>query len=151
MTMMFVDLQDFTSLTERLEPRAAIELLNRYFAIMEPQIAEQDGFIDSFSGDEIMALFDASADASVRAGIGMWRALEEFNGRSAALGQPELLMGIGVNTGPVVLGVVGGRDRIQCSVIGDTANAASRIEQLTKVYRARFPHRRTDIPKPCRA
>jgi class 3 adenylate cyclase len=105
---------------------------------MEPQIAQAGGFIDSFSGDEIKALFDTSADAPVRAGIGMWRALEEFNRRSAALGQPELKMGIGVNTGPVVLGVVGGHNRMQCSFIGDTANLASRIEQLTEVYRGRF-------------
>jgi len=138
MSMMFADLRDFTSLAERLDPRTVIELLNRYFVSMEPQISQAGGFIDSFSGDEIMALFGASADHSVRAGIGLSRALEEFNRRSAALGQPELKIGIGVNTGPVVLGIVGGRNRIQCSVIGDTVNLASRIEQLTKVYRARF-------------
>ena len=68
----------------------------------------------------------------------MWRALEAFNERAAALGQPELAAGIGANTGPVVLGTVGGKDRIQCTVIGDTVNLASRIEQLTKVYGARF-------------
>jgi predicted ATPase/class 3 adenylate cyclase len=138
MSMMFADLRGFTSLAERLDPRTVIELLNRYFVSMEPQIVENGGFIDSFAGDEIMALFDASADAAVRAGIGMWRALEALNQRSAALGQPALQMGIGVNTGPVVLGVVGGRNRIQCSVVGDTTNLASRIEQLTKLYRTRF-------------
>ncbi len=138
MSIMFADLRNFTPLVEHLDPRAAIELLNRYFTSMEPRILQTGGFIDSFSGDEIMALFDASADAPVHAGIAMWRALDEFNLRSAALGQPELHMGIGVNTGPVVLGIVGGRDRMQCSVIGDTVNLASRIEQLTKLYGARF-------------
>lgn len=138
MSMMFADLRGFTSLAERLDPRTVIELLNRYFVSMEPQIVENGGFIVLFAGDEIMALFDASADAAVRAGIGMWRALEALNQRSAALGQPALQMGIGVNTGPVVLGVVGGRNRIQCSVVGDTTNLASRIEQLTKLYRTRF-------------
>lgn len=138
MSVMFADLRGFTPLAERLEARTVIELLNRYFASMETPIALAGGFIDSFAGDEIKVLFDASADAAVRAGIAMWRALETLNERSLALGQPELQMGVGANTGPVVLGTVGGRERIQCSVIGDTVNLASRIEQLTKVYRARF-------------
>ena len=138
MSVMFADLRDFTELAERLSARTTIELLNRYFVSMEPQISQAGGFIDSFTGDEILALFDASADAPLRAGVNMWRALEAFNQRSAALGQPALRMGIGVNTGPMVLGIVGGRDRIQCSVIGDAVNLASRIEQLTKVYRVRL-------------
>jgi len=135
---MFSDLRGFTSLAERLGARDTIDLLNRYFFAMELPISQAGGFIDSFAGDEIKTLFDASADAAVRAGVGMWRALEELNRRSAAMGQPELQMGVGINTGPVVLGTVGGRNRIQCSVIGDTVNLASRIEQLTKVYRARL-------------
>ncbi len=138
MSVMFADLRGFTPLAELLDPRSTIELLNRYFPNMEGPISEAGGFIDSFAGDEIMALFEASADAAVRAGIGMLRALDEVNRRSVALNQPELRMGIGVNTGPVVLGTVGGRSRIQCTVIGDTVNLASRIEQLTKLYSARF-------------
>jgi class 3 adenylate cyclase len=138
MSMLFADLRNFTPLAERLDPRSVMEPLNRYFVSMEPQISQTGGFIDSFDGDRIKALFDVPADAPVRAGIGMWRALEEFNRRSAILSQPQLQMGIGVNTGYVVLGVVGGRNRMQCSFIGDTANLASRIEQLTKLYQARL-------------
>jgi class 3 adenylate cyclase len=138
MSILFADLRNFTPLAERLDPRSVMELLNRYFVSMEPQISHTGGFIDSFDGDGIKALFDAPPDAPVRAGIGMFRALDEFNRRSAALSQPQLQMGIGINTGRVVLGVVGGRNRMQCSFIGDTANVASRIEQLTKVYRARL-------------
>jgi class 3 adenylate cyclase len=138
MSMMFVDLRNFTTLVERLEPRTVIGLLNRYFVVMESQISQCEGFINEFVGDGIRALFDTRADAPVRAGIGMWRALEDFNRHSAALGQPELHMGIGVNTGPIVLGVVGSRDRLQCSAVGDAANLTSRIEQLTKAYRAHF-------------
>jgi predicted ATPase/class 3 adenylate cyclase len=138
MTVMFADLRGFTPLAERLGARSIIELLNRYFACMAPQISEAGGFIDSYAGDEIKALFEVSSDDAVRGGIGMWRALDEFNRRQLGGGQPELSMGIGVNTGPVVLGTVGAYERIQCSVIGDTVNLASRIEQLTKVYRARM-------------
>jgi class 3 adenylate cyclase len=138
MSVLFADLRNFTPLAERLDPRTVIELLNGYFVSMEPEISQIGGFIDSFDGDRIKALFDVPADAPVRAGIGMWHALDQLNRRSAYLSQPQLQMGIGVNTGFMVLGVVGSRNRMQCSFIGDTANLASRIEQLTKVYRARL-------------
>jgi predicted ATPase/class 3 adenylate cyclase/GAF domain-containing protein len=136
MSMMFADLRNFTPLAERLDARLVMDLLNRFFVSMEPQISSRGGFIDSFDGDRIKALFDGPADAPVRAGIGMWRALEELNSRSTAPGRGELQMGIGVNTGHMILGVVGGHHRMQCSVVGDAANLASRIEQLTKLYRA---------------
>jgi class 3 adenylate cyclase len=135
MSILFADLRNFTPLAERLDPRTVIELLNGFFVIMEPEISRVGGFIDSFDGDRIKALFNDPSDAPVRAGIGMSRALEQLNRRS---GQPQLQMGIGINTGFMVLGVVGGNNRMQCSFIGDTANLASRIEQLTKVYRARL-------------
>ncbi|MCX9155330.1 AAA family ATPase [Niveibacterium sp. 24ML] len=138
MSVMFADLRGFTPLAESLDPHTVIALLNRFFVSMETPIKQTGGFIDSFAGDEIKALFEATPDAAVRAGIGMWRALESLNQQSIALGQPTLQMGIGINSGPVVLGTVGGHDRIQCSVIGDTVNLASRIEQLTKRYRARL-------------
>lgn len=138
MTVMFADLRGFTPLAERLDPRSIIDLLNRYFLSMEQQISRAGGFIDAFAGDEIKVLFDTRPDAAVQAGIAMCRALEAFNERAATLGQPVLAAGIGASTGPVVLGTVGGLDRIQCTVIGDTVNLASRIEQLTKVYGARF-------------
>ena len=138
MSVGFADLRGFTPLAESLDAHSVIGLLNGYFAAMALPISKAGGFIDSFAGDEIKMLFDTSADAALRGAIGMWRALEVFNQRSAALGQPELNMGVGLNTGPVVLGTVGGAERLQCSVIGDTVNLASRIEQLTKVYGARL-------------
>jgi hypothetical protein len=68
----------------------------------------------------------------------MCRALDRMNEQSQRGGQPELHVGIGVNTGPLLLGTVGAHGRLQCTVIGDTVNAAARIEQLTKTYDARF-------------
>lgn len=137
MSVMFSDLRGFAPIAERLEPGDVIGLLNRYFTDMGAAIAGAGGFIDSFAGDEIKALFDTAADAAVGAAVAMWRALDAFNARSRALGQPELNMGIGINTGAVVLGTVGSPDRLQCSVVGDAVNLASRIEQLTKLYGAR--------------
>jgi predicted ATPase/class 3 adenylate cyclase len=138
MSVMFADLRGFTPLAESLDPRIVIALLNRYFSSMEPPISAGGGFIDSFAGDEIKVLFEGAADGALRGGIGMWRALEELNHQLQRQGWPSLQMGVGLNTGPVVLGTVGARNRIQCSVIGDTVNLASRIEQLTKLYQARL-------------
>ncbi len=138
MTVMFADIRGFTPMAEHLDPRNVIELLNRYFSNMERPIVDAGGFIDSFAGDEIMALFEGAVASVIRAGVAMWQALDAFNLRNAELNQPTLNMGVGVNTGAVVLGTVGGENRIQCGVVGDTVNLASRVEQLTKIYRARF-------------
>lgn len=138
MSVMFSDIRGFMPIAEHLDPRNVIELLNRYFPNMERPIVDAGGFIGSFAGDEIMALFEGTVASAVRAGVAMWRALDAFNLRNTALNQPALNMGVGVNTGAVVLGTVGGENRIQCGVVGDTVNLASRIEQLTKIYDARF-------------
>ena len=138
MSVMFADLRDFTPLAEQLGPNAAIELLNRYFSRLARPITDVGGFVDSYNGDEIMALFDLSADMAVKAGIKMWQELESFNRESDENGGPNLKMGLGVNTGELVLGTVGAHDRLKCGVVGDCVNVASRIEQLTKFYHARF-------------
>ncbi len=131
MSVMFSDLRGFTPITEKLGPTRVIALLNGYFSAMEIPIADHGGFIDSFNGDEIMALFPGDPECAVHAGIAMWRALDRFNAHSA---HPPLVMGVGVNTGELVLGTVGGRERLKCGVVGDPVNLASRIEQLTKRY-----------------
>jgi predicted ATPase/class 3 adenylate cyclase len=135
MSVLFADLRDFTPIAERMEPEDLVELVNRYFVSIEPAITDEGGFIDSFRGDEIMALFDVSADQALRAGIGLCRALERFNADSVQRGSPVLDVGAGINSGPLVLGTVGTHTRVQCTVMGDTVNAAARIEQLTKTYR----------------
>lgn len=138
MSVLFCDLRGFTPLAERLPPRDVIDLLNRHFSRIGAPIADAGGFIDSYNGDEVMALFSLPAARAVEAGIGMLRALERFNAELAEAGGPTLDMGIGVNTGPLVLGTVGSADRLKCGVVGDTVNTASRIEQLTKRYGVRF-------------
>jgi class 3 adenylate cyclase len=138
MSVMFADLRGFTPLAERLAPREVIDLLNRYFSRIGIPVAEAGGFVDSYNGDEIMALFPLPAERAVRAGVAMAAALVEFNRESQRDGGPTLAMGMGVNSGPLVLGTVGSADRLKCGVVGDTVNTASRIEQLTKRYGVRF-------------
>jgi predicted ATPase/class 3 adenylate cyclase/tRNA A-37 threonylcarbamoyl transferase component Bud32 len=138
MSVLFSDLIGFTSLSEQLSPHDIIELLNQYYSALGVPITEAGGFIDSYAGDEIMALFPVPAQQSVEAGINMCKALRRFNKELVKKGRPALTMGLGMNTGPLVLGTMGGLDRMQCSVLGDTVNLASRIEQLTRLYGARM-------------
>ena len=138
MSVLFADLRSFMPVAEHLGPRATIELLNQYFTRVSEPITEVGGFIDSYNGDEVMALFPLPADSAVRAGVGMARALDALNVLLAQTGGPQLRMGVGVNTGPLVLGTVGSAERLKCGVVGDTVNTASRIEQLTKRYGAVF-------------
>ena len=138
MSVLFSDLRKFTPLVESNPPKTVIQLLNSYYEAVGKPIDEHEGFIGSYSGDEIMALFAVPPVNAVRAGIKMSEALWEFNAQSGKLNRPELRMGIGLNSGPLVLGTMGGGERIQCAVLGDTVNLASRIEQLTKSYQSQF-------------
>ena len=115
---------------------------------MELPILQAGGFIDSFAGDEIKVLFDTSTDNAVRAGIGMSRAIEELNRRYVASGEPELRMGMGASTGAVVLGTVGGPNRIQCSVVGDTVNLGFSYRTTHKSLWWAIPHKRTYLSRP---
>lgn len=137
-TILFADLRDFTSLSERLAPAEVLTLLNRYLDRMSAIIEHHGGVIDKYIGDAIMALFgapmavpDAPARA-VAAARDMARALETLNAELRAEGQPPLAFGIGINTARVVAGNMGSKSRLNYTVIGDGVNLASRLEGLTK-------------------
>jgi class 3 adenylate cyclase len=138
MSVLFSDIREFTAMAELLSPHDVIELLNEYYSVLGEPITKLGGFIDSYAGDEIMALFPVPAQQSVEAGIKMCAALRKFNEELASRGRPALRMGLGMNTGPMVLGTMGAQDRMQCTVLGDSVNLASRIEQLTRIYEAQF-------------
>lgn len=138
MSVMFSDIRSFTTIVEGLTPEQNFRFINGYLGTMEGPIRKEGGFIDSYIGDAIMALFDAGANAAVRAGIGDLRALEEHNAERVAAGDKPLRIGIGVSTGSLMLGTIGGKDRINCGVIGDCVNLAARVESMTKMYGASF-------------
>lgn len=136
MTLLFSDIRDFTTLSESILPAENFRFINSYLSTMEPVVSGHHGFIDKYIGDGIMALFPTDADNGVRCGIDMLRQLAVYNeGRSRA-GYVPIRIGIGVNTGLVMMGTVGGHNRMDSTVIGDTVNQASRLESLTKIYRA---------------
>lgn len=134
MSILFADIRDFTSLSEAMTPQENFNFINDYLSQMEPAIAQNNGFIDKYIGDAIMALFSRSADDAVKGGIAMLKQLVDFNLHRVKSGDAPIRIGIGINTGSLILGTVGGNNRMDGTVIGDAVNLASRVEGLTKFY-----------------
>jgi hemerythrin len=135
MTILFADIREFTSLSESMSPQENFNFLNSYLVQMEPVIAAHGGLIDKYIGDAIMALFPDSPDAALRCALALLKRLEEYNEGRHRAGYRPIKIGIGINTGIVILGTVGGAARMDGTVIGDAVNLASRLERLTKDYR----------------
>lgn len=134
MTILFSDIREFTSISEEMTPKENFDFLNNYFGYMEPVIRINKGFIDKYMGDSIMALFSEKPEDAVNAAIGMRKKLDEFNQAIKQLGKPTINSGIGLHTGNMMLGIVGGEGRVDGTVISDSVNLASRLEGLTKLY-----------------
>ncbi len=138
MTVLFADIRGFTNISEQLSPADSFKLMNEYLSYMEPIITKHGGFIDKFIGDVIMVLFPGDVDNALLAGIAMQEAVEEFNKILSERHVEPLRVGIGLNSGSLILGTLGGRSRMETSVISDAVNIASRIEELTKDYDSRL-------------
>jgi two-component system sensor histidine kinase ChiS len=134
MTILFADIRGFTRLSEGMTPAENFRFINDYLSQMEPVIAEYDGFIDKYIGDAIMALFPHSADDGLQAAIAMLGRLAVYNEVRSQQSLEPIAIGIGINTGSLMLGTVGGTLRMDSTVVGDTVNLTSRLEGLTKVY-----------------
>ncbi len=133
MTVLFSDIRAFTALSESMSPEETFDFLNAYMSYMEPIVKKHGGFIDKYIGDAIMALFHSPNEA-VSAALDMLNQLNEFNGNRQAGGSPPIDIGIGLNTGTLMLGVVGGNHRMESTVVSDAVNVASRIESMNKLY-----------------
>jgi adenylate cyclase len=137
-SVLFSDLRGYTTLSENMNPEAIAAHLNEYFDAMTSAIFAHRGMINDFIGDAVMAVFGAPlGDAqhalhAVQAATAMDAALADLNRRWTARGLPLFQMGIGIHTGSVFAGNVGGHDRIKYTVIGDPVNVGSRVEGLNK-------------------
>jgi adenylate cyclase len=141
--VLFSDLVGFTSLSVGLPATELFTLLNRYFELMASAVLAEQGLLDKFIGDAVMAEFGVprsrgdqeEARAAVRAALAMQSGLEALNRDLAAVGRPPLRHGIGLHVGDVIAGNLGAAQRLEFTVVGATVNVASRLERLTR----RFP------------
>lgn len=138
-SVIFSDIRDFTTLSEQMPPGRLVHVINRYMTAMVSVIVDHGGVVTRFGGDSILAVFGTPlnpmtdhADRAVRTAIGMRRALAAFNREETADRLPNLEAGIGIASGPVIAGNIGGKERIEYTVMGDAVNLAARLEEKTK-------------------
>jgi adenylate cyclase len=137
-TALFADVRNFTTLSETSTPELIVNLLNQYFSMVSEIIFKHSGTLDKYIGDGLMALFGApyaselDAIKAVRAAVEMQRAMVSFNERLRADNLPPIQIGIGVNTGPAIVGYIGSEARLDYTAIGDTINTAARLESLAQ-------------------
>jgi adenylate cyclase len=137
-TVMFTDIDGFTTLSERMDAAATTRLLNHHFAILCRAVDAHGGTVDKFLGDGMLAFFGAPdrlkghAAAAVRAAAAIREELDKDNLEATAKGLPPLLIRIGIHTGSVIVGNIGASDRVNYTIVGDTVNVSQRLQDLGK-------------------
>jgi class 3 adenylate cyclase len=132
-TLLFSDLRGFTSLSETIEPEKVVGMLNEYFTVMTEIIIKNKGMLDKFVGDEIVAMFGAPvffedhAKRGVKTAVEMQKAFKDLHAKWRKQGLPSVGLGIGIDSGNVVVGNIGGEQRADYTAIGDHMNTAARL------------------------
>jgi adenylate cyclase len=140
LTVLFTDIRDFTTYTERHPPQEVVHTLREYLTTMADQVIRNKGTLDKFIGDAVMAIFGAPvaypdhALRACRAALAMIDELEKLQARWAAEGREPFRMGIGINTGEMVVGNLGSEQLFDYTVVGDGVNLGARLESLNKEY-----------------
>jgi class 3 adenylate cyclase len=134
MSVLFIDIRDFTSLSEKMKPEENFRFINSFLSRMGPIVRTYHGFVDKYLGDGIMALFPGKPSDALGAAVEMRRELHRYNHDRAKAGYRAINFGVGIHTGELMLGTVGENQRMDGTVISDAVNLASRIETLTKTY-----------------
>ena len=140
LTVLFSDIRGFTTLSERLAPEEVVSLLNEYLALMTEIIFQNEGTVYKFEGDAILAFFgapqshDDDPERAIRTALEMQDRLVELEDKWKERTGASLRIGIGINTGEAVVGNIGSERKMEYTVIGDTVNLASRLQDLTKEY-----------------
>jgi signal transduction histidine kinase/DNA-binding response OmpR family regulator len=137
-TVMFSDIRNYTGLAEKMTPEETFQFVNAFHGRMGPIISGQRGFVNQYLGDGIMAVFPESVEDALKAAIGMQDTLREYNQSRSQRGRSPIGVGIGLHTGPLVMGIIGDAQRMDAATIADTVNTASRMEGLTKYYGAKI-------------
>ena len=135
-TVLFTDIRDFTTLSEKMTPEENFHFVSSFNARLGPVIRSNNGFINQYLGDSIMAIFPENPEDALRAAVGMQKAVHELNKERKELGLPSIRAGIGMHTGSLIMGITGDEFRMDAATISDTVNTAARIESLTKYYKS---------------
>ena len=134
LAILFSDIRSFTALSEKMTPEQNFGFLNSYLRRMNPFIWENEGFIDKYIGDAIMALFPKGADSALSAAVAMLSYIPVYNSHRASFGYSPIRIGVGIHSGSVMLGIIGHERFMQGTAISDAVNLASRLQGLTKEY-----------------
>jgi class 3 adenylate cyclase len=136
MTILFSDIRSFTSLSEKMTPPETFQFINSYLQIMEPLARKHKGFIDKYIGDGIMAIYPENPEDALLSAISMQSEVFSYNAYRKKEGLFPISIGVGIHTGNLILGIIGGEKRMDGTVISDSVNTASRLEGLTKIFGA---------------
>ncbi|MDE3184796.1 MAG: GAF domain-containing protein [Bacteroidota bacterium] len=135
-TVLFTDIRNYTSLSEQMTPEETFAFICLFNERMGPIIRENHGFINQYLGDSIMAIFPVNASDALQAAVAMQGEVGELNKVLEENNKAAIQIGIGMHTGPLIMGITGDFDRMDACTISDTVNTASRVESLTKHYKA---------------
>ncbi len=135
-TVLFTDIRNYTSLSEQMTPEETFGFICMFNAGMGPIIRRHRGFINQYLGDSIMAIFPFNASDALVASIEMQKEVQEFNTKRHQENKAQIEIGIGMHTGPLIMGITGDFDRMDACTISDTVNTASRVESLTKHFKS---------------
>lgn len=143
-TVLFADIRNFTSISENMSADSVTKILNEYFSALVPIIEEHNGVLNKFMGDAVLAIFgepqrsENHALDAVRCADKMLKKVKYLRDKWIDEGKPKIEIGIGISSGEAFIGNIGSQDRLEYTVIGDTVNTASRIENYNKVYKTNF-------------
>lgn len=137
MAVLFMDIRNFTTISEGLSSQDNFDFINMLLKRIAPVVSQNNGFVDKYIGDAVMALFphqETSADDAVKAAVLILTELDKLNNEGVLRTKSPVKIGIGINTGEAMLGIIGAEGRLEGTVISDMVNTASRIQSLTKNY-----------------
>ncbi len=134
-TVLFSDIRDYTTLAEKMTPEENFSFVCSFNERIGPIIRQNNGFINQYLGDAIMAIFPQNASDALKAAIKMQEAVNDLNEMRSLKNKAAIKIGVGMHTGPLIMGITGDQDRMDATTIADTVNTASRLEGLTKHYK----------------
>lgn len=143
-TILFVDIRNFTQISEKLSPQDVSSILNEYFSVVEPIIAKYSGIVNKYMGDGLLAIFgepiksDNHAFNSIKCGMEILNAVNILKEKLIIENKPKIDIGIAINTGEVYVGNIGTEERLEYTVIGDNVNLAYRIESFNQILKTQF-------------